>query len=75
MKFIDNIINKNYIEFDYSNSQWNSGTISVYIKGELIEYIFVDNDEGGRNSYDIIESFKEKYNLTKVIEIKGYDWR
>lgn len=74
MKSINNnIINKDYIEFDYSNDQWNSGTISVYIKGELIEYIFIDSD--GRSSDDIIDFFKEKYNLTKVIEIKGYDWR
>jgi len=73
--------NEAYIEYNNINSQWNNGHLYVYVNGELKERIFVDEylDEQKDNEnvftvYDIIDIFKQKYGITKVI-IKENNWR
>ena len=75
---------KNYIEWDQTNNMWHDGTIRVYKDDKLVESIHCLNggwdEEGNKddsftNPYDLIEELKAKWNLEKVKEIKGPDWR
>lgn len=72
--------NKNtYIEYDNTNNQWNNGHITVYIKGNLQEHIFVndiieDNTNDIYTPENIIDNLKQKYSISKVIKIE-HNWR
>lgn len=74
------ITSKTYIEYNNINNVWNDGYISVYVKGDLKEQIFVDDfmekntDEEISDVDDIIDKMKEKYHIDKVI-YKDYNWR
>lgn len=69
-----------YIFYDNRNSQHNDGCVNVYLKGKLVEWVFVDEyleenkDPNITGVYDIIDMFKEKYSITKVKE-DIFDWR
>ncbi len=72
------LFKKTRIEYENRNSQWNSGHIMVYVKGELMEHIFVDeyleNNEDMYGVDDIIDLMKIKYGIKKVVE-DVHDWR
>ena len=70
MNIFKNLFKKSYIEYDNKNSMWNNGHVHVYVKDELVESIFVDED----NPYDIIDRMKDKYSISKVIT-KEHNWR
>lgn len=62
---------------------WNDGHIHVYVKGECVESIFVDdfieeNQDVENDEFwcadDIIDMLKEKYGIKKV-ERKEHNWR
>lgn len=57
---------KDFIEFNDENYLWNSGHVFVYLNGELVENIFIDDTD--KSADEIIEEMKEKYNIYKVIE-------
>lgn len=71
---------KSYIEYYNINSMWNSGHIAVWVDGEFVELINVDDylehttDEDIYSPACIINMLKQKYNIKKVIR-KEYDWR
>ena len=72
------LFKKTRIEYENRNSQWNSGHIMVYVKGELMEHIFVDeyleNNEDMHGVDDIIDLMKIKYGIKKVVE-DVHNWR
>lgn len=74
------LFKKTRIEYENRNSQWNSGHISVYVRGKLMEHIFVDEylennkHEDVAGVDDIIDLMKAKYGIRKVVE-DAYNWR
>lgn len=80
---------RNKIVYNNVNDMWNNGYISVYVKGTLVESIYVDdyidkhkNDDGNIGSesdptidaYDIIEILKKKYSISRVI-VNAPNWK
>jgi hypothetical protein len=69
---------KNRIDYNNTNSMYNSGHINVYIDNKSVEYIFVDDfleeNKDAHCADDIIDLLKEKYNIQKVIRYE-VNWR
>lgn len=69
-----------YIEYDNINSMWDNGHITVYVKGELKEQIFVDEylenntDDDVYSADCIIDLMKEKYGID-IVERNEHNWR
>ena len=65
------IVRRSYIYYENVNPMWNDGTIYVYVGGNAIKQIFVNDDD---NPYDIIDNLKEEYKIKRVKE-KHNNWR
>ena len=69
---------RNYIEWDQTNNMWHDGNICVYKNDKIVEHIpglNADSKEEWINPYDLIEELKIKWNIKKLKEIKGPNWR
>jgi hypothetical protein len=79
IKFVKSKTLRSYIEYDNTNNMHNDGHIRVYVKGKLVESIFVDEykeeNEDIYSAYEIIDLMKLKYKITRVIVKEGYNWR
>ena len=64
---------KNYIEFDDTNYLWNSGHLNVYLNGELVESVFID-DYPDSTMDELFEHLAKKYNITKELVYKKVNY-
>jgi len=64
---------KDYIEFDDSNYLWNSGFLCVYLNGEWIESVFID-DFPELSMDELFEQLSEKYNINEELVYKEVNY-
>jgi len=64
---------KNYIEFDDTNYLWNSGFLTVFIDGQFVESVFID-DFPDLDMDELFEQLAEKYNITEELIYKEVNY-
>lgn len=64
---------KNYIEFDDTNYLWNSGFLTVFIDGQIVESVFID-DFPDLDMDELFEQLAEKHNITEELVYKEVNY-
>jgi len=64
---------KNYIEFDDANYLWNSGFLTVFIDGQFVESIFID-DFPDLDMDELFKQLAKKYSITEELVYKEVNY-